>query len=55
MRIGRVEIFLHKMHNHFPHILWRYWRPRWLNAISYKETDCKIYKWLWLGFAVYPM
>lgn len=26
---------------------WKYFRPKWLNSISWKEGDIKIYKWLW--------
>ena len=30
--------------------LFRYWRPRWLNCITHKPGQPKIYLWLWFVF-----
>lgn len=30
---------------------WRkYFKPKWLNSITHKEGEPKIYRWLWFGY-----
>lgn len=45
MRLFGYKVGIHRMHNRFPHILWRYFLPR--NLMS-KNSPYKLYKWLWL-------
>ena len=42
-----MKIGIHKVHNKFPHILWRYICPVWLNCNTWKLGELKVYKWLW--------
>ena len=29
---------------------WKYLKPTWLNCITWKKGQVKIYRWLWFGF-----
>jgi hypothetical protein len=41
-----MKIWIHKGTRRW----WTYWKPVWLNRISWKEGDPKIYQWLWWGY-----
>ena len=42
----KIKFGLHK-NNEWPHVLWRYRWPVWMNVITYHGSDDpKIYKWL---------
>ncbi len=36
----------------FPHILWRYSLPRWLNCKTWTPGQPKHYQWLWWCFSI---
>ena len=49
IKLGRIEIGRHMQCNRFPHVIWRYWRPRGLLIpSSIKAAGGQIYKWFWL-------
>lgn len=31
---------------------WKYWKPVWLNSITWKDNDIKLYRWLWWSFVI---
>ena len=41
-----MKIWIHKGTRKW----WTYWKPVWLNRISWKQGDPKIYQWLWWGY-----
>ena len=47
--VMNLKISLHRTHNKFPNILWKYIWPKWLNCITWKKGDPKVYKWLWFA------
>ena len=47
MTLFGVSVGKHKAHNRFPHILWRYITPCYLNCITWEPGQPKVYKWLW--------
>ena len=47
---NKMKIGLHKYHNGLPQIF-RYIIPRWLNSITWKAGDIKIYKWMWFSIS----
>jgi len=42
-----LKIWIHQQHKK---VWYRYWKPTWLNSITYKKGDKKIYRWLFWGF-----
>jgi len=44
-----MKIWIHK---HSPQTWYRYWKPKWLNTISRKEGEPKIYRWLCFGYEI---
>jgi len=40
-----MKIWKHKIDNRW----WNYFKPKWLNTITWKEGEDKIYRWLWWG------
>lgn len=43
-----MKIWIHQQHKK---VWYRYWKPTWLNSITYKKGDKKIYRWLFWGFS----
>jgi hypothetical protein len=41
-----MKIWIHKTDRRW----WKYWKPVWLNRISWNEGDPKIYRFLWWGY-----
>jgi hypothetical protein len=41
-----MKIWIHKANKK----RWKYWKPVWLNKISWKDGEDKIYQWLWWGY-----
>jgi hypothetical protein len=41
-----MKIWIHKGTRRW----WTYWKPKWLNSISWEEGQPKIYQWLWWGY-----
>ena len=44
-----MKIWLHKA-KHKNSEWYRYFWPVWLNSVTWKEYEPKIYKWLWWGY-----
>lgn len=42
-----MKIWIHKQHTK---VWYKYFRPVWLNKITWKQGDKKIYRWLWFGY-----
>jgi len=42
-----MKIWIHKAGGRW----WNYWKPTWLNTITWKQGDKKIYRWLWWGYS----
>jgi hypothetical protein len=41
-----MKIWIHKTDRRW----WKYWKPVWLNRISWNEGDPKTYRFLWWGY-----
>lgn len=41
-----MKIWIHKTDKKW----WNYYKPVWLNKISWKQGEEKIYRWLWWGY-----
>lgn len=41
-----MEIWKHKSGGNW----WNYWKPVWLNSITWKKGEPKIYRWLFWGY-----
>jgi len=44
-----MEIWIHKAAKHR---WYQYWKPKWLNPITWKKGNYKIYRWLFWGFTL---
>lgn len=42
-----MKIWIHK---HDKKRWMRYWKPKWLNSITWEEGQPKIYRWLFWGY-----
>ena len=43
---NKKKIWVHKIDKRW----WTYWKPKWLNSISWEKGQDKIYRWLWWGY-----
>lgn len=49
--LGTVNLIMKVwIHKHAPRAWYKYWRPLWLNKITWKQGDTKIYRWLFWGY-----
>jgi len=42
-----MEIWIHQQHKR---VWYRYFKPTWLNTITWKSGEPKIYRWLFWGY-----